>query len=229
MTSTGPTAARCSPRSSSFGSTVPRRAIPGRSCSPSSFPTSLPSAAGAASRPGSGEALAELVSACDRLVVDSSEWPAPARRYARLAGLFDRIAVSDLAWRRGLPWRVALAAQWPGIKRVEHLVVEGPEADAELLAGWLRSRLRRPVRLTRKRAPSLVAVTVDGQPVGKPVGPRVRGSELLSAELDRLTRDPVYEAAVLAVSRGTRAGARGGGRSTRRPSSRRSEARRRSR
>lgn len=176
-----------------------------------------------------GGALAELVSACDRLVVDSSEWPAPARRYARLAGLFDRIAVSDLAWRRGLPWRVALAERWPGIKRIEQLSVEGPEADAELLAGWLRSRLRRPVRLTRKRAPSLVAVTIDGEPVRKPAGPRVRGSELLSAELDRLVRDPIYEEAVLAVSRGTRAGARGAGRSTRRPSSRRSEARRRSR
>ena len=87
-----------------------------------------------------------------------------------------------------------------GIKRVEQLVVEGPEADAELLAGWLRSRLRRPVRLTRKRATSLVAVTVDGEPVGKPVGPRVRGASCSPPSSTGSTRDPVYEAAVLAVS-----------------------------
>lgn len=161
-----------------------------------------------------GEALTELVSACDRLVVDSSEWPAPARRYPRLAGLFDRIAVSDLAWRRGLPWRVALAARWPGIRRAEHLVVAGPEADAQLLAGWLRSRLRRPIRLTRHKAARLQAVTIDGERVAIAEGPRPTPSELLSAELDTLVRDPVYEAAVLAVSRAGRGARRGGARST---------------
>ncbi len=46
-----------------------------------------------------GQALAELVDVCDRLVVDSSEWQRLPAAYAELAGLFDRIAVSDLAWR----------------------------------------------------------------------------------------------------------------------------------
>jgi len=179
--------------------------------------------------PWEGEALAELVAACDRLVVDSSEWPAPSRRYARLAALFESIAVSDLAWRRGLPWRVALAGLWPEIRRAEHLVVEGPEADAALLAGWLRSRLRRPLRLTRRRADTLRAVTLDGEPVEIAAGPRPGPSELLSAELDTVARDPVYEAAVLAVNRATRGARRGGARSRTPRSPRPDAARRRSR
>jgi glucose-6-phosphate dehydrogenase assembly protein OpcA len=178
--------------------------------------------------PWGSVALAELVSACDRLVVDSSEWPAPTRRYGRLAGLFDEIAISDLAWRRGLPWRAALASLWPGIRRAEHLLVEGPQADAELLAGWLQSRLRRPIRLTRRRADTIAAVSVDGEPVKRPPGPRPTGSELLSAELDTVSRDAVYEAAVLAVSAQRRATRGGGGRSTRSRSPRRSAPRRRS-
>ena len=179
--------------------------------------------------PWDATALAEIVSACDRLVVDSSEWPAPARRYARLERLFDSITVSDLAWRRSLPWRAALAERWPGIRRMSRLTVEGPAADAELLAGWLRSRLRRRIALTHRRATSLVAVEVDGERVPRPVVPRPKRSDLLSAELDSLARDPVYEEAVRAVSRATRAASRGAARSTRRPSPRRPAARRRSR
>jgi glucose-6-phosphate dehydrogenase assembly protein OpcA len=178
--------------------------------------------------PWRSEALAELVGACDRLVVDSSEWPAPPRRYDRLAGLFEEIVVSDLAWRRGLPWRVALAGLWPDIARMTRLTVEGPEADAALLAGWLRSRLRRTIRLTRRRADRLVAVEVDGEPVRRPRGPLASASELLSAELDTLARDRVYEAAVKAVSEPRRAAARGDVRSTRSHSRRRSSGRRRS-
>jgi glucose-6-phosphate dehydrogenase assembly protein OpcA len=147
-----------------------------------------------------GPALAEIVDVCDRLVVDSSEWQGLPGAYDRLATLFDRIAVTDLAWRRGLPWRAALADRWPGIRRVERLSVEGPRADALLLAGWLRSRLRREVRLTRRNAPSLSALRVDGEAVARPTAPELTGSDLLSAELDTLARDPVYEAAARAVT-----------------------------
>ena len=148
-----------------------------------------------------GQALAEIVDVCDRLVVDSSEWPGLPDAYDSLARLFDRIAVSDLAWRRGLPWRSALADLWPaGIRRIERLSVEGPRADALLLAGWLRSRLRRRVALTRRDASALASIRVDGDPVAPPPHPALSGSDLLSAELDTLTRDPVYEAAVRAVA-----------------------------
>jgi glucose-6-phosphate dehydrogenase assembly protein OpcA len=149
-----------------------------------------------------GRALADLVDVCDRLVVDSSEWPGIPAGYGNLARLFERIAVSDLAWRRGLPWRVALAARWPDIRKAERLTVEGPRADALLLAGWLRSRLRRDVALTRRNAEAITSVRVDGEPVEAAARSATpTGSDLLSAELDTLTRDPVFEAAVRAAAR----------------------------
>ena len=147
-----------------------------------------------------GQALAEIIDVCDRLVVDSSEWPSLPGAYHELSGLFDRVVVSDLAWRRGLPWRSALAERWPGIRRTERLAIEGPRADALLLAGWLRSRLRRDVALTRRDAPALAGIRVDGDRVAPPAQPALSGSDLLSAELDTLARDAVYEAAVRAAS-----------------------------
>jgi glucose-6-phosphate dehydrogenase assembly protein OpcA len=149
-----------------------------------------------------GQALAELVDVCDRLVVDSSEWRGIPAGYGSLAGLFERIAVSDLAWRRGLPWRIALAERWPGIRRAERLTVEGPRADALLLVAWLRSRLRRDVALTRRGAETITSVRVDGERVEPPARSGTpTGSDLLSAELDTLARDPIFEAAVRVAAR----------------------------
>jgi Glucose-6-phosphate dehydrogenase subunit len=138
----------------------------------------------------------QLVDVCDRLVVDSYEWRGLSRAYERLATLFDRIAVSDIAWGRSLRWRGRLAELWPGIKSIETLSVTGPKADALLLAGWLRSRLRRTVRLTHRPANWIERVAVDGEPVRPPRGGNPTPSELLSAELDTFGRDPIYEAAV---------------------------------
>ena len=145
-------------------------------------------------------ALAEIVDVCDRLVVDSSEWSAVPNAYDDLAHLFARTAVSDIAWRRTLPWRASLAGRWPGIRSIERLTVEGPRADASLLAGWLRSRLTREVALTRRSADLIGSVRVDGDPVERPLGKPLSGSDLLSAELDTLVRDPVYEAAARAAA-----------------------------
>src|ERR671930_1455791 len=44
--------------------------------------------------------FAELVDVVDRLIVDSTEWPGLPAPYASLAGFFDRVAVSDIAWAR---------------------------------------------------------------------------------------------------------------------------------
>ena len=63
--------------------------------------------------------LEQLVDVCDRLVVDSSEWRGLPGAYRKLAKLFDRIAVSDIAWGRSVGWRGRLAALWPGIKEGE--------------------------------------------------------------------------------------------------------------
>jgi glucose-6-phosphate dehydrogenase assembly protein OpcA len=142
--------------------------------------------------------LEQIVALTDRLVVDSSEWKGVPRAYAALADLFDRTAVSDIAFSRTIPWRRRLAELWPGIGSVSKLRVEGPRADAELVAGWLRSRLKRDVSLTRRDAAAVVAIRVDGTPVASP-GEIPSPSELLSAELDRFGRDAVYEAAVRAV------------------------------
>lgn len=143
--------------------------------------------------------LEQLVSVCDRLVVDSSEWRGIPAAYGELAGLFDRIAVSDIAWGRGREWRGRLAALWPGIKKAEALSVTGPRADALLLAGWLNSRLRRPLTLTHRPGKELSRVAVDGVVVAAPRGGPPSASDLLSDELDQFSRDPIYEAAVKAA------------------------------
>lgn len=148
---------------------------------------------------GSGE-LEEILGVTDRLVVDSSEWRRPPAAYAELASLFQRTAVSDIAFSRSLQWRRRLADLWPGIASITKLRVEGPRADAELIAGWLRSRLKREVSLTRRNAESIQAIWVDGDAV-VPAGDLLSSSELLSGELDQFGRDPVYEAAVRAVLR----------------------------
>ena len=79
------------------------------------------------------------------------------------------------------------------------LSVTGPKADALLLAGWLRSRLGKSVKLTHRSAERLERVAVDGEPVAPPRGGSPSASDLLSAELDVFGRDPIYEAAVKAA------------------------------
>jgi glucose-6-phosphate dehydrogenase assembly protein OpcA len=143
--------------------------------------------------------LEQLVDVCDRLVVDSSEWRGLPAAYRRLERLFDRIAVSDIAWGRSLPWRGRLAELWPEIRSIGTLSVTGPKADALLLAGWLRSRLRKQVKLTHRSAERLERVAVDGDPVVPPRGGSPSASDLLSAELDLFGRDQIYEAAVSAA------------------------------
>jgi len=143
--------------------------------------------------------LEQLVDVCDRLVVDSSEWRGLPGAYRDIAKLFDRIAVSDIAWGRAVGWRGRLAAEWPEIRKIEKLSVTGPKADALLLAGWLRSRLRRQIQLTHRAAADLERVAVDGEPIASPAGGPPSPSDLLSAELDQFGRDRVYEAAVNAA------------------------------
>lgn len=143
--------------------------------------------------------LEQLTRVCDRLVVDSSEWRGLPESYERLAGLFDGIAVSDIAWGRSREWRGRLSALWPGIAKADTLAVTGPRADALLLAGWLRSRLRREIALQHRSAGELTRVAIDGEAVTAPHRGAPSASDLLSEELDVFTRDPIYEAAVRAA------------------------------
>jgi hypothetical protein len=146
--------------------------------------------------PFGAAALEQLLEICDRLVVDSREWPDVPEAYRELP--FQRAACSDIAWRRTEPWRRALAALWPEIAEARELRVVGPIAEAWLLAGWLRSRLGREIELVRDDARELEAVTVSGETVSPPAGDAPTPSDLLSAELDELARDPVYEEAARA-------------------------------
>lgn len=144
-------------------------------------------------------AFEELIDVTDRLIVDSTEWPGLPKPYARMAEVFDRVAVSDIAWARTSRWRPMLASLWPAIAEVDRIQVTGTEAQAQLLAGWLRSRLDRPIALEHEPSTKLVGVELDGQPAPFPPGDPPLPADLLSDELDKLSRDPVYEAAVLAA------------------------------
>ena len=139
------------------------------------------------------EQLADVV---DRLIVDSAEWPDAPGSYTELAAWFERVAVSDIVWTRTLRWRRAIAQRWPIEPR--EVRVRGSAQEAALLAGWLRSRLDRDVELQHEPAERLEAVALDGEEV-EAREERSTASELLSHELDRFSRDPVYEAAVLAA------------------------------
>jgi glucose-6-phosphate dehydrogenase assembly protein OpcA len=149
--------------------------------------------------PFGADELDQLVEIADRLVVDSREWGQLPRAYGRFAGLFDRAACSDIAWRRTLHWRRTLAELWPRIAQLRELSVTGPKADALLLGGWLRSRLAREVRLQHELAEVVERVAVDGTDVEPPAVDAETASDLLSEELDSFGRDAIYEAAVAAA------------------------------
>ena len=136
------------------------------------------------------EQLADVV---DRLVVDSREWPDAPGCYGELVPYFERVAVSDIVWTRTLRWRRAIAQLWPIEPRELHVV--GPAAEASLLAGWLRSRLERDVELRHEEAERIDHLALDGREVHAREE-RWSPSDLLSNELDRFSRDPMYEAAV---------------------------------
>ena len=122
----------------------------------------------------------ELLEIVDRVVVDSAEWPSDKlpQLYAALAECFERVVVSDIAWARTLEWRRELARAWPELPRT----LAGPPAEAALVAGWLRSRAGEHVDV---RPAKSLPVDVGQEP-----------SELLSAELERFSRDAIYEQAV---------------------------------
>jgi Glucose-6-phosphate dehydrogenase subunit len=148
--------------------------------------------------PFGSEVLGDLVEVVDRLVVDSREWDDVRDGLASLAGLFERTAVSDIAWARTLPWRVEIARLWPDVANAQELQVSGPESDALLLVGWLRSRLGHDLALAVDQADRVEHVTVDGKDVPAPKEPPRSGSDLLSDQLDRYSRDPLYEGSVKA-------------------------------
>jgi glucose-6-phosphate dehydrogenase assembly protein OpcA len=140
-----------------------------------------------------------LIDVVDRLIVDSTEWPGLPGCYRGLTEIFERVAVSDIAWARTSRWRPMLASLWPEMADVKSIRVTGTSAQAHLLAGWLRSRLRHDVELDHEPSDRLVGVDLDGEPAPFPPGDPPSGADLLSEELDKFGRDRIYEDAVAAT------------------------------
>jgi glucose-6-phosphate dehydrogenase assembly protein OpcA len=141
----------------------------------------------------------QLIDVVDRLIVDSTEWPDLPESYRGLLDVFDRVAVSDIAWARTSRWRPMLASLWPDIAGVKRIRVKGTAAQAYLLAGWLRSRLKHPVELEHEQSDRLIGVDLDGEPAPFPPGAPPSGADVLSEELDTYGRDRIYEEAVRAA------------------------------
>jgi glucose-6-phosphate dehydrogenase assembly protein OpcA len=145
--------------------------------------------------------LDQMVALTDRFIVDSTEWDELPYPYLRLVELFERTAVSDIAWSRTSRWRTLLAGLWPEIAEVRTIRVHGTAAQAHLLQGWLRSRLDRDdIELEHVEAERLEGIDLDGKPAPFPPGDPPKPSDVLSEELDRFTRDRIYEAAVKAAT-----------------------------
>ena len=93
-------------------------------------------------------------------------------------------------------WRIALAGRWPAIAE-QAIVIRGPRAEAALFRGWLSSRLGRDLPPAEQAGE--LGVRLDGEEAAPPRDEQLTPSDLLSAELDRLARDRVYEAAAVAA------------------------------
>jgi len=150
--------------------------------------------------PFGAQELEQMVDVVDRLVVDSREWADVRGDLARLPDLFHRLAVSDIAWGRTLPWRAGVADLWPDVRDAAVLRVAGPEPEAFLLQGWLSGRLGHEVRLEHEPAGEVELVEVDGREarIGR-VEPQT-SSDLLSEELEVFGHDRIYEEAVRSFS-----------------------------
>jgi len=97
--------------------------------------------------------------------------------------------------------RALLASLWPDIADVGTIRVHGTQAQGHLLAGWLRSGLGRDdIVLEVDESERLDGIDLDGKPASFPPGDPPSPSDVLSDELDRFTRDRVYEAAVRAIA-----------------------------
>jgi glucose-6-phosphate dehydrogenase assembly protein OpcA len=135
---------------------------------------------------------------------------------------------TDLSWTRLTPWRALLAAaldQYPAKIRSVSVESERNNPSADLLAAWLRSKLKVSVNRRVSDGPGLTAVrmgtaagdiaitrpdgllasyTVPGQPERLVALKRRNFTELLSEELRRLDPDVIYERTVKSLLDGER-------------------------
>ena len=135
---------------------------------------------------------------------------------------------TDLAWTRLTHWRALLAAaldQYTGKVRSAEVVSERISPSADLLAAWLRSRLKIEVTRSSSKGPGITLVrmptadgdiaisrpdgklaqfTIPGQP-DRPVALKRRETaELLAEELRRLDPDDIYAQTVKVLATASR-------------------------
>ncbi len=157
------------------------RSTRARSCCRCSSPTCPSSAAGAAS-PTGGACLSPRSSASPTGSSSTRRSGATSRRPTPASSICSTASPSPTSRSRArCPGGAGSRSSGPGSATIEKLRVEGPRADAELVAGWLRSRLKRDIALTRRDAPAVRAMWVDGEPVASP-------GELLERERAALGR-----------------------------------------
>src|SRR5215208_4820049 len=164
----------------------------------------------------SGDELAKLAM---RRMTDAAASPRPLTALRSRARDYTP-GDTDLSWTRLTPWRALLAAaldQYPAKIKSISIESERNNPSADLLAAWLRSRLK--VRVTRgvSDGPGLTAVrmstaagdiaitrpdgllasyAVPGQPERLVALKRRNFTELISEELRRLDPDVIYERTV---------------------------------
>ncbi len=168
------------------------------------------------------DSLAELT---NRRITDAATARQPRRELARRA---DRLVPgdTDLAWTRLTRWRTLLAAaldQFPAEVTRARIEAERGNPSADLLAAWLQWRLQRPVRRITSAGPGItaarlttaagdIAITrgdgllasyaVPGQPNRRVALNRRSMADLITEELRRTDRDPVYEQVLGALRAG---------------------------
>jgi len=156
-----------------------------------------------------------------RRITDSAESSSPKASLKRLAKVYSP-GDTDLAWTRITLWRGLLAAALDGApyEPVTDAVVAGASdsPSSELLAGWLTTVLRVPVRRVRTKAGtgvmsvrlerrsgpidlvrpdgSIATLSQPGQPDRRISLKRRALAECLADELRRLDADEVYEEAL---------------------------------
>lgn len=169
-----------------------------------------------------------LGSLAQRRITDSAFAPQGKSTALLTQALHYSAGNTDLAWTRLTHWRALLAAaldQYTGKVRSAEVVSERISPSADLLAAWLRSRLKIDVTRASSKGPGITLVrmatadgdiaisrpdgrlaqfTIPGQP-DRPVALKRRETaELLAEELRRLDPDDVYAQTVkvfAAVSR----------------------------
>jgi glucose-6-phosphate dehydrogenase assembly protein OpcA len=169
-------------------------------------------------------------SVAGRRITDVATTKAPSKTLAKLTGNY-RAGDTDLAWSRITSWRGLLTAALdePPHEEVTRAEVAGEadSASADLLAGWLSSRLGVPVERSTVDVPGghvggvslerpsgtvelrrvdakTARLSQPGQPTRRVALPRRTVRECLAEELRRLDPDEIFREALDAVPRGRR-------------------------